>query len=65
MSDDMVGKTGTGLGKPSPTFRPTGQVGRERRFSYKETKGRTVGRVTDGAVVPVKSWKHDRGKGLC
>jgi hypothetical protein len=21
--------------------------------------------VADEAVVPMKSWKHDRGKGLC
>ena len=45
--------------------KPTNQVGEERRFSHKETKWRTVGRVADEAVVPEKSWKHDRGKGLC
>jgi len=65
MSDDMVGKTGTGLGKPSLTCEPTDHVGGQRRFFYKETKWRIVGRVADEAVIPTKLWKHNRGKGLC
>jgi hypothetical protein len=52
MSDDMARKTGTELGKPSPTLkahRPS-ETAREEPF-YKATKGREVGRVADEAVV--------------
>jgi hypothetical protein len=56
-----------GLGKPSLALKdPTHQLGRSGEGpSYKETKEREAGRVTDGAVLPMKFWKQNRGKGPC
>jgi hypothetical protein len=56
-----------GLGKPSlalddPTHH-LGMTGAEP--SHKETKEREAGRVADGAVVPMKFWKQNRGKDPC
>jgi hypothetical protein len=65
ISDDMVRKNGAGLGKPSPASLPTDQVGGVREDSpIRKRKGEAAGRVADEAVVPVKLWKHNRGKGL-
>ena len=54
MSDDMARKTGTELGKPSPTLKAhmPSETTREEPF-YKATKGREVGRVADETVVPM------------
>ena len=55
------------LGSPrwpyASPIRHLGKVGEEP--SYTETKEREAGRVADEAVVPVKLWKHNGGKGLC
>lgn len=66
ISDDMVRKNRNGtweaLAGPVLPEIPIGlRTGAEP--SYKETKEREAGRVTDGVVVPMKSWKQDRGKG--
>ena len=68
MSDDMDGKIRDGtweaLAGPTQAQYATWEgVGGDP--SYKETKEREAGRVADEAVVPVKLWKHNRGKGLC
>jgi hypothetical protein len=64
MSDDMAGKSRDGtweaLADPlSPEHR--GDSGGEP--SYKETKGREVGRVADGVVVPRMPRKARRREG--
>jgi hypothetical protein len=66
MSDDMVGKNRNGtweaLAGPERPDTPLGRSGEEP--SYKGTKGREVGRVTDGAVVPKKPRKSGWREGL-
>ena len=59
-------RTGTGLGKPSLALRdPIYHLGRTgREPSYKATKEREAGRVTDGVVVPVKPRKARWREGL-
>jgi len=66
MSDDMVGKNRNGtweaLAGPDRPNMPLGGTGEAP--SYKETKEREAGRVTDGVVVPVKPRKAGRREGL-
>jgi len=59
-------RTGTGLGKPSLALKdPTCHLGRSgAEPSYKETKEREAGRVTDGVVVPAKPRKAGWREGL-
>jgi hypothetical protein len=62
----MVGKTGTGLGKPSLALkRPDMLLGEleEKSPLIKETKKGEAGRVAERVVVPMKPRKAGRREG--
>jgi hypothetical protein len=64
-SDDMDGQNMDGTWETfvGPLTAERGSNGEEP--SYKGTKGREAVKVADGVVVPMKSWKQDRGKDPC
>jgi hypothetical protein len=67
-SDDMVGKNRNGtwetLTDPERPDIPLGK-NRSRALSIRTKREGSQMRVAAGAAVPVKSWKHDGGKGPC
>jgi hypothetical protein len=67
-SDDMVGKNRNGtwetLTDPDKPNTPLGKR-RSRAPSIRTKREGSQKRVAAGAVVPMKSWKHDGGKGPC
>jgi len=68
VSDDMVGKNRNGtweaLAGPARPNTPLGKS-RSRALSIKTKREGSQKRVAAGAAVPMKSWKHDGGKGPC
>jgi hypothetical protein len=68
VSDDMVGKSRNGTWETLPDpDEPNTPLGKNRSRALSITKERegSQKRVAAGAAVPVKSWKHDGGKGPC
>ena len=65
ISDDMVRQNGAELGKPSLTPFPMIEWEVRADPPIRRRKGEIVSRVADETVVPLKLWKHNRGKGLC
>ena len=67
-SDDMVGKIRNGtletLADPEEPNIPLGK-NRSRALPIRTKREGSQQRVAAGAGVPVKSWKHDGGKGPC
>ena len=67
-SDDMVGKISDGtwetLVDPEEPNTPLGK-NRSRALPIRTKREGSQQRVAAGAAVPVKSWKHDGGKGPC
>ena len=68
VSDDMVGKGRNGtwetLADPEEPNTPLGK-NRSRALPIRTKREGSQMRVAAGAAVPMKSWKHDGGKGPC